>query len=232
MFLRRSGFIPAALFVCLGLSAAFGAGEKIRVACVGDSITFGEGVEHAESNAYPAVLARLLGDGFDVRNFGVSGATAQKTGTYPYWSLPEFEAATQFNPQLVVIMLGSNDSKLRDWRSREEFIADLAALVDHFREIPARPRVWLCRPPPAYGFFFAIRDSVLQREIVPCIDQVAREKGLGVIDIRTLLSGKSDLFPDAIHPNAEGAQLIAEAVYQALNTPGVNKDGPGASKVE
>jgi acyl-CoA thioesterase I len=208
------------------------AGDKIRVACVGDSITFGAGIESPETNAYPAVLGRLLGDGFDVRNFGVSGATLQKKGDLPYWGCPEFEDVTRFDPQVVVIMLGSNDSKLQNWHEKEAFIGDLREFVDHFLRLPGGPKIWLCRPPPAFGLFFAIRDSVLEREVIPSVDQVAREKALGIIDVHALLAGKPDLFSDGIHPNAEGARLIAVAVQQALSSPVASQTPGAASKVE
>ena len=92
-------------------SAESGADGPIRVACVGDSITYGSGVENREQNAYPAVLGRLLGERYEVRNFGVGGATLQKRGDKPYWSLDAYKDVTLFKPHIVVIKLGTNDSK-------------------------------------------------------------------------------------------------------------------------
>src|SRR5882672_9957229 len=77
----------------------------IRVACVGDSITFGAGVENREINNYPVVLGRLLGSRFEVRNFGVSGATLLKKGDKPYWNEPAFKQVDGFAPQAVLLML-------------------------------------------------------------------------------------------------------------------------------
>src|SRR5579864_433492 len=85
--------------------------EKIRVACVGDSITFGACVPEREKNCYPAVLGGLLGDKYDVRNFGVNGATLLKKGDLPWWNVDAYKSATDFNPDIVIIKLGSNDTK-------------------------------------------------------------------------------------------------------------------------
>src|SRR5258706_4947261 len=79
----------------------------IRVACVGDSITFGAGVENRETNCYPVVLGKLLGARFDVRNFGVSGATLLKNGDLSYWKLPQFEHLSEFAPQGIILALGT-----------------------------------------------------------------------------------------------------------------------------
>ena len=81
--------------------------DKIRVACVGDSITFGAGVKERNKNSYPKVLAGLLGEKYDVRNFGVNGATLLKKGNKPWWKLRAFKDATAFKPNVVIIKLGT-----------------------------------------------------------------------------------------------------------------------------
>ncbi len=58
---------------------------QIKVACVGDSITFGFTIENRDQNSYPAQLGRLLGKNWEVKNFGVIGATLLKKGDMPYW---------------------------------------------------------------------------------------------------------------------------------------------------
>src|SRR2546427_157899 len=95
----------------------------IRVACVGDSITYGSGVAGRETNSYPAVLGRCLGPRFEVRNFGVSGATLLKQGDKPYWNLPAFQDVSEFQPNAIVLKLGTNDSKPQNWAHKAEFAA-------------------------------------------------------------------------------------------------------------
>lgn len=222
--------ISAWLIFPLFLSGAARADEParkegaVRVACVGDSITFGSGVEERETNAYPAVLGRLLGEAYEVRNFGVSGATAQKQGDKPYRTLDAFKEASAFEPQIVVIKLGTNDSKPHNWRGAEPYEADLRALVEHFQRLPHEPRVFLCTPVPVYKDAFTIRESVVRDEVVPAVRRVAERAKTPVIDLYAALSNAADAFPDGVHPNAAGAKKIAETVAKAVTEAKVEKD--------
>ena len=190
--------------------------ETIRVACIGDSITFGHGVHDRRTNCYPAVLGRLLGEKFHVRNFGVSAATLLKKGDKPYWKLRAFKLATDFAPHALVIKLGTNDSKPQNWRHKAEFAADLRAMIDHFAKLPSHPRIWLCLPVPVYRTRWGINEETVKGKIIPIIKQVAAEASLPTIDLHAALSGHPELFPDNIHPNAAGAALMAQAVHAAL----------------
>lgn len=191
--------------------------RQVRVACLGDSITYGAGVEDRDLNHYPARLSARLGPGYEVANFGASGATLTRRGDYPYWDLPEFDAAAAFAPDIVVIMLGTNDSKLRNRGARGEFAGDLAALADHFAALPSRPKIWLCLPPPMFGLLVDFGVDALRTEILPRIRQVAAEKNTGLIDVYGALDGRADLVPDGVHPNAAGAAIIADTVFRAIS---------------
>ena len=197
-------------------SAALAGQEPIRVACVGDSITFGAGVHERAKNCYPAVLGRLLGEGWEVRNFGVNGATLLKKGNKPYWKLKAFQQATQFEPNIVVIKLGTNDSKPLNWKHEADFADDLRAMVAHFAALPSKPKIWLCLPVPVYRTRWGINEATVKGKIAPIIQQVAAQRKLPTIDLHTALSGKPGLFPDGIHPNAQGAALMAETIHAAL----------------
>jgi acyl-CoA thioesterase-1 len=188
----------------------------IRVACIGDSITYGSGIENRETNSYPAVLEQRLGPKFQVRNFGVSGATLLKKGDKPYANLPEFAAASDFVPQVVIIQLGSNDTKPENWRFGNEFAADLRALVEHFQRLPSKPQVWLCLPVPVYETRWGINEATLSDEVIPAILKVAQDKRLPIIDLHAGLSNRPELFPDKVHPNAAGAALMAKTIRDAL----------------
>lgn len=200
--------------------------RRIRVACVGDSITFGSGIKDRDRNSYPAQLQGLLGGGYEVRNFGVSGATLLRAGDRPYWKEPALEEAKQFAPDIVVIKLGTNDSKPQNWKHCDDFARDLAAMIAEFRSLERRPPVWVCRPVPAYAERWGIRDRVIRGEMIPVIDRVAQEHGVPVIDLYDALGGKPDLFPDTIHPDAGGAALIARAVHKAVTAHPVPATAP------
>ena len=190
--------------------------ETIRVACVGDSITFGFALEKREANSYPAVLGKLLGEKFQVRNFGVSASTLLKKGDWSYWKVAAFERVSEFAPHAVVLMLGTNDSKSHNWKFKAEFADDLRAMVDHLGALPSKPRIWLCLPVPAYGTRWGISEEIVHGEIIPLIKQVAAERKLPLIDMYTALSKRPALFPDTIHPNADGTALMAKTVSEAL----------------
>ncbi len=191
--------------------------KPLRVACVGDSITFGAGVEQRDKNNYPKVLGELLGARYETRNFGRSGATLLKQGDLPYWKTKEFEAATNSQPDIVVIKLGTNDSKPQNWdQHKAEFAADARALVTHFQGLPTKPTVFVCLPVPVYETKWGINEPVVKGEVIPLLQQLAKEMQLPTIDLYTALSAKPELFPDKIHPNAAGAKLIAEAVAKAV----------------
>jgi lysophospholipase L1-like esterase len=190
--------------------------ETIRVACVGDSITFGAGIKDRVRYNYPRQLGRLLGAKWDVRNFGVSGATLLKNGDKPYWEEKAFEDALAYAPHVVVIKLGTNDTKPQNWKHHAEFAADYADMIGRFSDLPSKPRVWVCLPVPAYPARWGINDDRIRADVIPLVRQAAKETGVQLIDLYRPLSNKAELFPDQIHPNAQGATLIAEFVYKAL----------------
>lgn len=190
--------------------------EPLRVACIGDSITEGAGVDNASVNAYPIVLGRLLGTNYLTQNFGVGGRTLLRKGDYPYWNEAAFRNATNWNPKIVTIKLGTNDSKPQNWRYKGEFARDLSDLIDIFAKLPSHPRVVVCLPVPAYGLAFDISPVIIKNEIIPIIKQVAQQKGVMTVDLHTALSGRPELFPDLIHPNTAGAALIAKTLHGAV----------------
>lgn len=190
--------------------------QPIRIACVGDSITFGAGVEQREKNCYPVVLGNLLGDKWETRNFGVSGATLLKKGDLPYWKQKAFTDAKAYKPDVVIIKLGTNDTKPQNWKFKEEFATDMAAMIDEFSKLESKPRIYLCLPVPAYPERWGIRDSVIKDELLPILKKLAQEKKLTSIDLYTALSDKPEMFPDKIHPNAAGAKLMAQTIHKTL----------------
>lgn len=187
----------------------------IRIACVGDSITFGAGIDDREKKSYPAQLGLQLGPRFDVRNFGRNGATAGRLADLPYWTTEEFKAAQAFKPDVVIVMLGTNDTKPQNWKGKETFAKDWTDLVRRWRSFESRPKVWVCSPPPVYMDRFGIAAATLD-SVLEVIEQSADRIKAPVIDINDTLSGHPEMFSDGIHPNADGASLIARTIYQAI----------------
>jgi lysophospholipase L1-like esterase/pimeloyl-ACP methyl ester carboxylesterase len=191
-------------------------GGAIRVACVGDSITYGANINNRERNCYPAQMQRLLGDGYVVRNFGVNSRTMLKHGDYPYWSDPAHAQALAFQPNIVVIALGGNDSKPQNWKYRDEFAADARAMIDSFRALPGPPRILLSLPLPAFKVMWGINDDIYNRELIPVLREVAFETHTELIEMHTAFLNKEPWFPDYIHPNADGAALMAKIIGGVL----------------
>ena len=158
------------------------------------------------------IAVEPLGSG-DVRNFGVSGTTTMTGTDMPYVNEQAYKDALEFNPQIVTIKLGTNDSKPYNWKENEHFKKDLKTLIESFRELPSKPKIWLCLPVPAYGHAWSINDSVIYNGVIPYIREVAQEENLPLIDLNTPFQGKRQYFPDTIHPNEEGERMIAEIIF-------------------
>ena len=207
------------LIIQLLLVTAFAqAGNKIKVACVGNSVTFGYGITEKEK-AYPAVLQQQLGAGYDVRNFGHSGTTLLEQGHRPYRQKPEYKDAMAFKADIVVIHLGLNDTDPRNWPNyNSRFDRDYQQLITDFRTANSNAKIWICLMSPIFDrhprFQSGTRDwhEAIQKHI----QRIARANGTGLIDLHTPLYKRPDLFADALHPNAEGAAIIAQTVFAAI----------------
>lgn len=197
----------------------------IRVACVGDSITYGTGIKDRMHNSYPAWLGLWLGTNYDVRNFGHSGATLLKKGDLPYVRQKEHDEAVAFEPDIVIIMLGTNDSKhhggglpttnnvAENWRHKADYVPDYEALIAEFRKANPAAKIWICCPTPCFPGRWGIDDNTIHNEIVPLVQQVAAESQVNVINLYNAFSGQKDMFPDTVHPNAAGAKRMAAIIY-------------------
>ena len=198
---------------------ASAASAQVRIACVGDSITYGLGIAERERNSYPAQLATMLGERWEVRNFGFSGASAIKDSLKPYGLLPVFEEALAYEPDVVIVQLGTNDTNPKVWPAhKQQFITDYLAIIRRFQGLKTRPRIYLCRPVPLFrdrGKDYDT-DKILTEEVIPKIDAVAKENHLPVIDLYAALDGHPGELWDGVHPNAEGARHMATVIGAKL----------------
>jgi len=189
--------------------------EPVKVACVGDSITAGVGAGKGKS--WPDQLRAMLGQKWNVKNFGVSATTLMNSGDRPYQKTGAFKNAKDFGPDVVVIMLGTNDTKPQNWKNFEkDFEPHYKDMVKQFQDLPSKPRVFVCTPPyVAKNGNWGINEPNAQKEI-PVVTKVAKEMKLGLIDVHEATNGKDEVFPDKVHPNADGAKIIASTVQKSL----------------
>lgn len=193
--------------------------EKRRVACIGDSITYGYGIRD-RTQTYPGVLQGLLGDGFEVGNFGNSGRgilrkSLKLNEQRGYIFMPQHEKALAMNPHIVICNLGIND--LMDWgRYRSDFVEDYRALIRDYRNLPTAPRiiVWHKLAPLFPGR--PLHGDPMVEELNAAIGEVAGVEELEVIDMEEPLRGRADWFPDKLHPNEDGSAAIAKVTATYL----------------
>ena len=206
------------LLSLIGMSSLF-AQSPIRVACIGNSVTYGYGHRNPKITSYPTRLGQMLGSEYEVRNFGHSGATLLNHGHRPYTQQQAFQEALAFAPDKAIIHLGLNDTDPRNWPNyRDEFIPDYLALIDTLRAINPEMEVWICRMTPIFHGHHRFKSGTRDwhAQIQEAIEEVAHLSGAHLIDLHKPLYHRPDLFADALHPNAEGAEILAQTVYSAM----------------
>ena len=184
-----------------------------KIACIGNSIT--EGGAGNYFNSWAIQLREMLGNGYYTENLGVSGTTMSKVGDSPWWNQPQYNYTFVLNPDIILIKLGTNDSKSANWKP-ENFKADYLDMIDKFRAIPSHPTIYMVTPAKAYSSAYSISDNTIVMKIIPILHQIAFEKGVHLIDIYNATSYMSANFPDGIHPNSTGAKAIAQKARENI----------------
>ena len=210
--LKWLAIVVAILLVFSGLIVWFleasSSADKIRVACVGDSITAG--------SKYPYELGVKLGANYTVRNYGVGLAAVSLESEKPYMNQTEFSEAKAFLPNIVIIMLGTNDAKPAYQQYLDNFTDDYKKLIIEFQSLSSKPKIWIVVPPPIFNDGFGPNSTLLVQDIIPRIKQVPNETGLPLIDFYSDIVNHPEYFSDGVHPNPEGAKIIASKVYDAI----------------
>ena len=190
----------------------------IRVDCVGDSITWGFTIVNRRRNSYPSVLQELLGADFDVRNFGHNDASARFDADTPYVTKKVYRDSLEWNPDIVLLMLGSNDTKRRNW-DPDIFRRDYSKLVESYRALPSSPRVILIAPirifQPLNIPVLGLYSETMEGGVRPAIREIAAEKGLELVDLVDLFQDSNYLM-DGVHPQITGAGMLAQAIYNSI----------------
>ncbi|MBK7173292.1 MAG: T9SS type A sorting domain-containing protein [Bacteroidales bacterium] len=187
--------------------------SDIKIACIGNSIT--EGGAGNYMNSWPIQLRDMLGNGYYTENLGVAGTTMSKAGDSPWWNEPQYDYTFSLNPDIVLIKLGTNDSKASNWKPAN-FMTDYIELIQELRALPSNPTIYMVTPAKAYSSAWGINDNTIVSQVIPYIHLIAFENAVNVIDMYNATSMMSSNFPDGIHPNAEGAKVIAQKAKQNL----------------
>jgi lysophospholipase L1-like esterase len=183
--------------------------EPIRVACVGDSLTRG--------TEYTLFLWDHLGPSYIISDFGVGGTTVSLSSDKPYMNQSAFQMAQSFQPNVVIIMLGTNDAGLS--QSTDAFKADYTTLVHTFQTLPSKPAVFIVQPPPIANSTI-LSNSRLAGTLIPAIGAVAAQTGATLVDAYTPMLNHESTYTDGVHFNADGAKIVANAIYASLNRAG------------
>ena len=190
-----------------------------RIACVGDSITWGFTIVNRRKYSYPALLQQRLGEEYEVRNFGYNDAAARFDADTPYVKKRVYQESLAWNPDVVLLMLGSNDTKKRNW-DPEIFRRDYRKIVESYLKLPSEPRLILIAPIQVHRVMgiplLGLYPETMEEGVRPAIHEIAKEMGLEIVDLK-------DLFPDTtfckdgVHPQREGARMMEEAIYSRID---------------
>ncbi|HEY9257062.1 GDSL-type esterase/lipase family protein [Chitinophaga sp.] len=207
------------LMLLHGMSIFAIPGKPVKIACLGASICAGARLAHPETQSYPAQLGQLLGAGYQVTNYGVSSTTMLKKGDHPYWNTQQYKDALASEPDIVLIDLGGNDSKLVNRVHLDEYEKDYKEMIHAFESLPKHPRILLLLPIVSFvPDTTQIWDPVIKDRILPKVRQVAFDEYLEVVNLNALFIGKPALLPDGIHPELEGTTMMAKTLYEVVST--------------
>lgn len=186
----------------------------IKVAAVGDSIT----AEYTPQSGYPAILNERLGEGYAVLNFGESNYAAQASSDFPYETTGSYEESLELNPDIVIMMLGTNDTKANNWNGPERFKEEYTDLLEDYLELESVSRVILASPPTVFleNIFEGSIDPENIEPIRDVVEEVAEEYGLEFLDMTEQTAAHPDWFFDSVHPTAEGAEQLAQIFYEQI----------------
>ncbi len=186
----------------------------LKVACIGDSIT--QGIGYGKFT-YPSRLGYLLGADYEVRNYGLSGTTLLKKGDLPYWNFPIYQESLSWEPDVVVIKLGTNDCKSFNWRYGEQYVPDFEEFIASYKALASQPRIILATPCPIFGNGVApFSSTVVANEIAPAVRDLASRFELDLIDYHERMADLAIMFPDKVHPNTKGTSVMAALAFEVI----------------
>ncbi len=187
----------------------------IKIAAIGDSLTYGYGLENRQQDAYPSILLELLGSHYQVANYGMSGRSLLSTSDYPYLKEKNAQQSLESDADIVIIMIGSNDSRTAYW-NKEQFIKEYRDLVKGYIKLPSQPDVFIVAPPYVPTSRFGLNNEVIRDEIQQIVEDVATELGVHFINLYPITEGHPEYYSDGLHLTPLGNRVIAKAIFSAL----------------
>ena len=223
--MKKNLYVLYALVAAVFCNIVFADSPKIAI--VGDSISQGIGIpeKQREKLCYPAQLADILGDACTIKNCSLRGSNVTNKGFRPYMKQKCYAQALDFKPDVVIILLGANDGNPRNWVYKEDFERDYNAIIDSFASLDSKPEIILGIPLPCFRVDDpkSIDGNILRKEVTPIIEKIAKKRKLRTIDFYSLFIDKQTLLPDCVHPNVQGAKLMAEFLADWLVKNGIVK---------
>jgi lysophospholipase L1-like esterase len=198
--------------------------QPIRVACVGDSLTFGYALPEAtrERSNYPGQLGKRLGGGFVVKGFGHTGCTLMNLDWLPpLIKTPEYKASLAFKPDVVILMGGTNDGNPRNWSHVGQLERDLKQIAHSYLLLPNRPKVILLTPPrictkAEKGVLEDDQCNNVNQGLPPLLRSFARNNALRLIDSRLSITTRDCYTMDGIHLSEKGCMKLANQIAFVL----------------
>lgn len=217
-----TGLFALFLFWEAGTLGSEAESRVYRVYCMGDSITYGSGLagEERDIYSYPAQLQQMLGEHYEVTNYGVRGRTLLDIPDRDYRSTGYIDAVKQQSPDILIIMLGTNDSRPGNWDAAA-YKQQYLALVEELQRISSKPDIYLMAPPQAYpgeegAIIYGINNDVIRDEIRQIVSEVSGETGAELIDLYAVTENHPEYFKDGVHPNREGYTVLAETICDRI----------------
>ena len=188
----------------------------IKVACLGDSITYGANADNSYTDSYPAQLQQRLGGDYNVMNFGKSGATVRDGADDPYRRTQEYNGAKLFVPDIAVIMLGTNDSKTYQKPTKSGIYNAFDTLYNELLTINSGMEIWIATSPYAYSSAYQISNANIESTVVPAQEEFALAYGLRLIPMHEYTKDMNGNYADGIHPTSKGYTYISYRMYCEL----------------
>ena len=190
----------------------------LSIVCLGDSITFGYKLADPVHQSFPGQIAKQAQGNWKILNCGVNGATVLEKGDLPISSQKAYQRAIKAKSDVIILMLGTNDTKHHNFQFRDEFVDDYIKLVKTLKNLPSHPYIIACSIPPIFKNYPNGLTTEREQEINKLIRQAVTASGIDFLDIYPALSKNRAYFIDGVHPNASGAKAIATLVYNKIVT--------------
>ncbi len=220
---KVKSFVIIGMILCMVLTGICSmtslAAERVKIACVGDSNTYGKGVSNKGVDSYPAQLQSMLGDMYEVKNFGLSNASVETGSTLCYTESDKYIDAVEYNADKYILMFGTNDAKLVNYKGKDKFKSDYKNMIEKF----GKDKVILMEIAPVNYSKDVVFDKEwttpeMVDEINGLIREIAAEEGVKLVRNYDELNKIKPvvIVEDGVHMNKTGLAMVANNVYEEL----------------